>query len=280
MSAPRRDGTLSAGGHLPHATIDSTRPRGTLKCMECSVRPPSNAQIRDLTSEELRLLADTVHTLADGSLTEVRAFIAERLHSLLRAEQFASFVWNADESRYENPVVINQSTENIQRYAAWFQYRDPVTPRMRRVGRASIVADVISPRRLERTEFYNDFLRRDGLYHGVNLFLRDGDAELADFRIWRSRRRPAFAERETILLDLLAPYIKQALLRERETGLDALTSREREVAVLVGRGCTDKEIASVLGVRFSTVRTHLGRCLSKLGCSNRAELAARVSGLS
>lgn len=247
--------------------------------MERSDVPSLNAQIRDVTSDELWLLADTVHTLADRSLTEVRQFVAERLHSLMRAEQFASFVWKADKSRYDDPVVINQSEENIRRYAAWYQYRDPVTPRMRRSGRASIVADVIAPRRLEATEFYNDFLRRDGLYHGVNLFLRDSDAELADFRIWRSRKRPAFAERETILLDLLAPYIKQALLRERETGLDALTSRERDVARLIGRGCTDREIASLLGIGFSTVRTHLGRCLEKLGCSNRAELAARVSGL-
>ncbi|WP_081499017.1 LuxR C-terminal-related transcriptional regulator [Rhizobium sp. CF122] len=46
------------------------------------------------------------------------------------------------------------------------------------------------------------------------------------------------------------------------------------------RGCSDKDIARVLNIGFATVRTHLENCLTKLQCSNRAEMAALVSRLS
>ncbi|MEJ2374064.1 MAG: hypothetical protein P8Y71_01205 [Pseudolabrys sp.] len=36
-------------------------------------------------------------------------------------------------------------------------------------------------------------------------------------------------------------------------------------------------MASILGIGFATVRTHLNSALRKQGCSNRAELAAKVA---
>ncbi|URK86397.1 helix-turn-helix transcriptional regulator (plasmid) [Rhizobium sp. RCAM05350] len=57
---------------------------------------------------------------------------------------------------------------------------------------------------------------------------------------------------------------------------EKLTIREREIAFLVARGCRDRDIGDMLGISFSTVRTHLNRAMEKKGCSNRAELAAMV----
>ena len=56
-----------------------------------------------------------------------------------------------------------------------------------------------------------------------------------------------------------------------------MTPREHEVAVLVARGCTDRDIARILGIGFGTVRTHLTNAMTKSGCANRAELAATVA---
>jgi DNA-binding CsgD family transcriptional regulator len=140
--------------------------------------------------------------------------------------------------------------------------------------RATLVDEVISRQKLERTEFYNYFLARDGLHHGVNMFVFDGWRDLGDLRIWRAQRRPDFSERDTSLLDALEPHLRRALLRCARH--DALTPREYEVAALVARGCTDRDIARVLGIGFGTVRTHLTKALAKSGCANRAELAAAI----
>ena len=55
---------------------------------------------------------------------------------------------------------------------------------------------------------------------------------------------------------------------------DELTSREREVLVLIADGATNKEIAAKLVVSENTARNHVSHILGKLGFSRRSEAAA------
>jgi DNA-binding NarL/FixJ family response regulator len=64
------------------------------------------------------------------------------------------------------------------------------------------------------------------------------------------------------------------LQRDQESA--ALTTREREIATLAARGCTNREIADRLVVSVRTVEGHLYRAYAKLGVSNRDELAATL----
>jgi DNA-binding CsgD family transcriptional regulator len=54
--------------------------------------------------------------------------------------------------------------------------------------------------------------------------------------------------------------------------LDELTVREREVAAMVAQGKSNGEIAAELVVSKRTVETHIGKILSKLGVTNRAQI--------
>jgi DNA-binding CsgD family transcriptional regulator len=56
-----------------------------------------------------------------------------------------------------------------------------------------------------------------------------------------------------------------------------LTSREYEVARLVGEGLTNGEIAEALGIASKTASSHVEHILSKLGASRRAEIATWAS---
>lgn len=55
---------------------------------------------------------------------------------------------------------------------------------------------------------------------------------------------------------------------------DPLTAREREVAALVARGQTNREIAVTLVVSERTADAHVQNSLNKLGFSSRAQIAA------
>lgn len=51
--------------------------------------------------------------------------------------------------------------------------------------------------------------------------------------------------------------------------LASLTERERDVFLAIGQGLTNSEIAQTLYVGESTVKTHVGRVLAKLGARDR-----------
>ncbi|MGW6389037.1 response regulator [Streptomyces sp. NPDC055103] len=58
--------------------------------------------------------------------------------------------------------------------------------------------------------------------------------------------------------------------------LAELAEREREVAVAVGRGHSNAEIAAELYMSVPTVKTHVSRVLAKLGLNNRVQIALLV----
>jgi DNA-binding NarL/FixJ family response regulator len=55
---------------------------------------------------------------------------------------------------------------------------------------------------------------------------------------------------------------------------DPLTKREREVATLLVRGLTNRQIASELVISEGTARIHVEHILAKLGFRSRAQVAA------
>jgi DNA-binding NarL/FixJ family response regulator len=58
--------------------------------------------------------------------------------------------------------------------------------------------------------------------------------------------------------------------------LDSLSAREREVALAVGRGCANADIAAELHMSVATVKAHVSRLLSKLEVDNRVQIALLV----
>ncbi|MFJ9588725.1 response regulator [Streptomyces acidicola] len=90
---------------------------------------------------------------------------------------------------------------------------------------------------------------------------------------------------------LLAPSVTRRLIAEfarfpharpaPDSSLEGLTDREREVLLLVARGLSNTDIAQYLHLSHGTVKTHIGRLLSKLRARDRAQLviSAYESGL-
>ena len=89
---------------------------------------------------------------------------------------------------------------------------------------------------------------------------------------------------------LLAPSVTRRLVEEFAAttsdaapvaGLDELTERETEVLQAMARGLSNAEIAEVLYVGETTVKTHVGRVLMKLRVRDRVQavVAAYESGL-
>jgi DNA-binding NarL/FixJ family response regulator len=135
-----------------------------------------------------------------------------------------------------------------------------------------LLADVDPPRVLMLTTFDLDEYVYDALRAGASGFL------LKDVR----PEQLADAVRVVAAGDtLLAPTITRRLVEQylrrprpgagMPTALDSLTDRELDVLRLVARGHSNQQIADVLFLGESTVKTHLTHLFAKLDLRDRAQ---------
>jgi len=87
---------------------------------------------------------------------------------------------------------------------------------------------------------------------------------------------------------MLSPTATATLIRQVREGnapdrtaeairrLDSLTDREREVAVAVGQGLSNADIAARLFLSVPTVKAHVSRLFDKLHATNRVQIAMCV----
>ena len=121
------------------------------------------------------------------------------------------------------------------------------------------------------TTFGDDEVLSEALRAGASGFqLKDASGEEL-IRAVRSVARGAGWLDPAVTARVLATYRGAALAPiEANAVLDRLTTREKEVLQLIGRGATNAEIAERLYVGEVTVKTHVGHIFSKLGVRDRA----------
>jgi DNA-binding NarL/FixJ family response regulator len=70
-------------------------------------------------------------------------------------------------------------------------------------------------------------------------------------------------------------YSVEELLDDKRANM--LSHREREIALLIAQGLSNKEIARELRLSYGTVKIHVHRILRKLGAKSRYSLIARAT---
>jgi len=170
-------------------------------------------RLNDQDMRQMLSIIDKLNKSTNGM--QIRQSIADDILELTAADMFASFIWNEPLQRFEDVVYLNMSKENLDKYGTYFQYRDPITPKLQLRREATLVSDVLAQDELEKTEFFNDFLHTDGLKWGINLYAYDGDLNVGDLRIWRSEDRTPFGQREVTLLNLLKPHFTNAMINSK-----------------------------------------------------------------
>jgi DNA-binding CsgD family transcriptional regulator len=253
-----------------------------------------------LSTQQSRRLAELCAVMAsDATKVQLLQSLAQPLAQFMQADHLVSRQWDAGQKKYAICASYNVKSSRIRAYEEHFQFCDPITPRLRLLRQPARVSDVCSVQELEQSEFYNDHLRQDGIHWGVNVYAYQGDECLGDLVIYRARGREDFSRQDMACLRIIAPVFTAALsrleavhaakpgwlghnepeLRRLLIGRCQLSPRETDVVVHCLYGRSDKEIASLLQIGFTTVRYHLGHAFEKLGVQGRTKLARQIGQL-
>jgi DNA-binding CsgD family transcriptional regulator len=255
-----------------------------------------------LGTASLRALAEELPGLyAQPNLPQLPQVMVAALTRLIPGESHDVVVHNTATGYrhwFLRPAAPEQESL-VPRFFAHFHEFAPATYRRRTgTGAALALSDFIPSVELERLGIYRDFYRPLGLRDDLSINVRHGDAILCA-SVMRSQR--GFSPEERALLNALRPHFKQAWanaemlhhLQACTSGGKALASptvweaeplevnfgltpREAEVLLWVAQGKTNPEVATILGTRLSTVRTHLERVFAKLGVETRHAASLRA----
>lgn len=139
------------------------------------------------------------------------------------------------------------------------------------------------PPALRRLEFYQDFMRPNGMTDLLKVWLSRSHESVACIHLWRRGPGSSFGQREQDRLDVLQHH----LIELRRAGVAGrvprtsdgveLTVREATILSWVARGCTDREIAAILMISPATVGKHLERAFVKLEVTSRSEVMWRLT---
>lgn len=81
------------------------------------------------------------------------------------------------------------------------------------------------------------------------------------------------AVRDEVFIDTAMARKLTQMLGSPAGGIASLTQRERAVLMLVGEGCSNRDIARQLHISERTARTHVSNMLGKLNVSSRTQAA-------
>ncbi len=124
---------------------------------------------------------------------------------------------------------------------------------------------------------WNIFLRRPGAPPQADPIRLDLEAPYRDLLL-------SLAAREQRLPGEVAAALLQDALAARQEAehslarWSSLSPREQEIAALTCLSCTNRQIASRLGISPETVKTHLHNLLTKFNLRSKAELRQALSG--
>jgi DNA-binding CsgD family transcriptional regulator len=177
-------------------------------------------------------------------------------------------IWSAGGPR-EFPQHIRDASDA-------FRWQSPITPSPATMGRAVRISDFLDRRAYHRLDLYNLVGRPLGIESSMDYWFQSPDGPIQGLAL--DTDRPAFSDRDRDVLEVLGGQLQRLacsrVLARRAQTPPTLTRRETEILGNVARGRTNVEIASILRISPTTVRTHLENAFVKLGVHTRAAAVA------
>lgn len=172
------------------------------------------------------------------------------------------------------------SSEMHRDYLDNYRQFDPLQPRnCLSSGLAVVPLGFAMARQPTRDSLrYRDFLQRYGVVDVVEILAHRAGQPQAAISLLRTVEQGAFTTDQLAQLNALQSLLQLAVanMQPCEDPLIGLTPKERQIALLLRQGTSNKQLARELEVGLPTVKTHLINLFRKTGVSSRTELVGTL----
>jgi DNA-binding CsgD family transcriptional regulator len=227
-----------------------------------------------LTIEESRLLMRLTQRLCrptgQGGLLADKG-LADDLVGLFRADFLGHSRWNPAHRAFENVRCFGRDQEMAKQYVESFQFEDPISPKARHLREPTLVYDIMPRDELMRTRYYSDFLLPFKTVDGLDLHLYQGTHNVGDLRIWRAPGCKPLGEHEAVLLELLRPYLLNAML-----SFDELASPDGGIDLAAAEHCRWPCFTSAPQLGIRTANAAADRLMADLSEADAQELLSCI----
>lgn len=172
------------------------------------------------------------------------------------------------------------SGEMHRDYLDNYRQFDPLQPRNYVSSDLAVVPLGLAMARqpIRDSQRYRHFLQHYDVVDVVEVFAHRGSRPQAAISLLRTAEQGVFTSQQLTQLSALQALLQLAVanLPPQDDSLSSLTPKERQIALLLRQGASNKQLARELDVGLPTVKTHLINLFRKTGVSNRTELVSSL----
>ncbi|MDO4299798.1 MAG: helix-turn-helix transcriptional regulator [Clostridia bacterium] len=141
--------------------------------------------------------------------------------------------------------------------------------------------DILTDEKRKNSEIYKYFFKPQNLDTGCGLIIMNNERVCCFLNILRSKYENDISDYEFEVLKTFMPHFEKNILNfyKNKLNLDFshftsynLSKREKEIASLVLKGCSNEEIGDCLNISIATVKKHLNNIFKKTGVTRRTQL--------
>jgi DNA-binding CsgD family transcriptional regulator len=147
---------------------------------------------------------------------ELRATVVKLVLDTFDVERANFFLVRSYPSpRIDLDHIIAEGIEQqyLNLYRQRYNQMDPLLKSLLASSQVVTTKDVISARDLDRSEYYNDFLKPQSIHHQMVIYLRSGGQTLGLLGLCRGKREKDFSSTDSAKGELLGSYLAGALER-------------------------------------------------------------------
>ncbi|MDT4860737.1 Bacterial regulatory protein [compost metagenome] len=179
--------------------------------------------------------------------------------------------------------LLRMDTRTHRDYLAHYRDFDPLQPALCLDERRPVMPlrEAMACQAGDARRVYQGFLARHGIRDVVEVIAHDRRRPVAGVSLLRTGTLAPFSTEELQRLDGLRGLLDLAVRRLPDApaefdALAGLTPKEREIALLLREGLSNKDLARQLDLGLATVKTHLIHLFRKSGARSRTELVRRL----